>query len=95
MVFITGSTVICSIIITNASTGAVADPATSITCTIKDPTGTKVVDDAAMTNDATGYYHYDYNSASAKKGNYEVYYTLTDGTRVTIPKDTFTLDFGI
>jgi uncharacterized protein YfaS (alpha-2-macroglobulin family) len=96
MVLIRGNTVICSIIVANTSTGVVADPATSVTCTIKNPQGTVVVNDQAMTKDDVGYYHYDYQTtSSSRKGDYEVYYTLTDGTRVTIAKDVFTLDFGI
>ena len=46
----------------------------------------------AMDNDGTGLYHKDIATTSAEKGEYIIKYTATDGTRVTIETDTFTLE---
>jgi hypothetical protein len=84
-------TVICSASVT--SSGTLTDPATSMKITIIDPTETEVVSLAVMTKDATGLYHYDYNPAvSAILGAYKIKYVATDGTRITIQPDTFTLE---
>ena len=90
--FYPGETVICSVTITNSATGALTNPATSMTITITDPTTVKVVDAQAMINDSTGKYHYDYTSASnAALGTYVVTYTATDGSRVSKQSDQFSI----
>jgi len=76
-----GETVICSIEIRDTDE-SLSDPATSTTCTIKDPKGATVVNAGAMTNSSTGKYYRDYTIASGA-GEYRVYYTATDGTRIT------------
>ncbi len=86
-----GETVVCSIEIKD-SAGTLTSPATSMTISIIGPTETTIVATTAMTNDSTGKYHYDYNSAStAARGVYRVTYTATDGTRITIQEATFEL----
>lgn len=75
------------------STGTLADPATSMAVTVRDPAGTVVVSAQAMTQDSTGTYHYDYTSAAtALRGEYVILYTATDGTRISTKRDTFVLE---
>jgi len=90
--FQAGETIICSIEVKDDA-GAYKDPATSMTITITDPSYVVVVNNLAMTKDAVGKYHYDYNSPStAEAGGYWVKYTAIDGTRITIEKETFALE---
>jgi uncharacterized protein YfaS (alpha-2-macroglobulin family) len=90
-VFESGETVICSATV-KTSAGVLTDPATSMKITIYDPNDTVIVNDVAMTNDGVGLYHYDFASSSTYvMGTWEVYYTATDGTRISKTKDTFTL----
>ena len=86
-----GETVVCSVEV-RTSAGVLTSPATSMTITIVDPGEVAIATNAAMTEDSTGNYHYDYNSAStAASGVYRVTYKATDGTRITMQKDTFEL----
>ena len=88
-----GTTVICSITVTNSVTGALTNPATSMTIGVKDAGGAAIVAaGTAMTNDSTGKYHYDFTSTGVAIGTYAVTYTATDGTRVTVVRDTFVLE---
>lgn len=92
-----GGTVTASIEITNAS-GTKVDPATSVKATfqLRYSPYTKTVDDQAMTKDATGEYHYDWNSSEADSplGEYKVVYKAVDGSRVTKQTDYFKLIRG-
>lgn len=86
---IAGETVICSIKIQDEG-GEPKNPATGVKITIINPTGDTVVDEADMSEDTVGEYHYDYNSpATANRGSYAVKYTAIDGTRITIAKTSF------
>ena len=85
-----GGTVICWRNVKDDA-GAYKDPATSMTISIWDSQNGTEVTDAAMTKDAVGKYHYDYQ-ASGVIGRYTVLYTATDGTRISIQKDTFNLE---
>ena len=91
-IFEIGETVICSCTVKNQA-GTLVDPATSMKITItcaKD--SVVIVDDVAMTNDDVGDYHYDWNTAiTLEKGNYNVIYKATDGTRISIKKDLIAL----
>lgn len=40
----------------------------------------------------TGKYHYDFQTSDISRGYYTAKYIATDGTRITIEKDTFTLE---
>jgi len=92
LTFDIGETVICSCEIKDDS-GNYKDPTTSMKITIKrvDPTRASVVTDTAMTPDSTGKYHYDCQTVDYPEGKYEITYTATDGTRITIEKETFKL----
>ena len=91
MAFHVGETVICSIEVGDAD-GNLADPSTSMKITITDNTNGIEVDDQAMTKDSTGIYHYDWtSSADAPLGIYYIVYTATDGSRISIEKDTVEL----
>jgi len=91
MAFHVGETVICSIEVRDAD-GDLADPATSMKITITNNQNGIEVDAQAMTKDSTGLYHYDWTSAAtAPLGVYYIIYTATDGTRVSIAKDSVEL----
>jgi len=90
MAFDVGETIICSCEVKGA-TGAYKDPQTSMTITITDKNWVVKVNDVAMTNDAVGKYHYDCQTADYIDGKYEVVYKATDGTRITIQKESFIL----
>jgi len=86
-----GETVICSVEVKDDD-GAYKGPTTSMKITITNQKGTVVADGLGMTEDATGKYHYDYQTADCERGKYTAIYKATDGTRITIEKDTFTLE---
>ncbi len=70
--------------------GALVD-ATSIAITIIDPEGTAQVSAAAMTNDSTGKYHYDYLIATdAEKGEWQTEVKAVKGF-TAIEQDEFTV----
>ena len=85
-----GETIICSVEVKDDA-GADKDPATSMKITITDKNYVIKVDNVSMTKDATGKYHYDFQTAGCIDGKYEVAYKATDGTRITIQKEYFTL----
>ena len=91
--FDVGETAVCSIEVRDMD-GVLKNPATSMTITITNPSGTKVVDTQSMgTPDSTGKYHYDYTSAeSAIAGEYNVLYVATDGSRIAKQTDKFQLE---
>ncbi len=91
--YIIGSTVIISAVTRNSSTGALANPGTSMQARIDRLTGgtTTVVAATGMTNDSTGLYHYDFASVSHLVGRYEAVCTATDGGRVSISSTIFEL----
>jgi len=68
--------------------GNYVDPTTSITITIYDGEGNKVVDGVAMTKKATGKYEHDYTvpeeANTESKRKHRVIVDVTDGTRVTV-----------
>ncbi len=89
-----GETVICSTLVKNSS-GTLTDPATSMNIVInclKPTYSADVVSSTAMTNDSTGTYHYDFASAGEASGKYQSVCTATDGARISIQKETFTLE---
>lgn len=90
-----GETVICSCVVKD-STGTLKDPATSMKIEIDKVTsaGTVmqiVIAETAMTKDSTGTYHYDFTATTSGVGNYRAKYVATDGTRITISNDSFSL----
>lgn len=75
--------------------GVLADP-TLIKTTIKNPAGTSVVDDQAMTKSATGKYYYYYRTTTATtKGNYTGEINITDGSGDSAIISTATFGFKI
>ena len=87
MAYHAGETVICSLEVRD-SDGNLADPSTSTKITITDNRNGVEVNDQDMTNDGTGLYHYDWQTLSTSlTGIYEITYTATDGTRVSIELD--------
>jgi len=91
MAFDIGETVICSIEIKDDN-GEYKDPATSMKITITDKHKNIKVDNVAMTPDDVGKYHYDCQTAGYLDGKYEVKYIATDGSRITIETESFTLE---
>lgn len=93
-IFDIGETVICSVEVRN-SAGTLVDPATSMKIGIDQthPIFRSIIAISTdMTKDSTGKYHYDFDSSTATTGNYKVIYKATDGTRITIERETFTLE---
>lgn len=86
-----GETVICSVEVKNDA-GTLVDPATSMKITITDKNKAVVVNAVTMTKDSTGKYHYDCQTTGYIDGKYEVSYKATDGTRITIERQTFELE---
>lgn len=85
-----GETAIVNAEVTNSS-GTYIDP-TSISCTIDNPAGTQEAT-GAMTKDAVGYYHYDYNLASgASVGTWRAFVTAVIGTRTVIEEIRFIVE---
>mgnify|MGYP001619977116 CR=1 FL=1 len=91
MAFDLGETVVCWRNVKDEN-GAYKDPATSMKITITDKNNVVIVNAVAMTKDATGKYHYDWDTAGLLDGKYEVKYTATDGTRITIEENTVELE---
>ena len=85
-----GETVICSCEVKD-SAGAYKDPATSMKITITDKNYVVKVNNVDMTKDAVGKYHYDCQTAGYIDGKYVVEYKATDGSRISIQKETFIL----
>ena len=88
--FDVGETIICLAEIKDDA-GAYKDPAISMKITITDKNYVAKVNNADMTKDAVGKYHYDCQTAGYIDGKYEVAYKATDGARITIQKETFIL----
>ena len=90
-IFNAGETVICSIIVKNSS-NVLQNPATSMKVKVyrARPYEEKVAS-IAMTYDSEGAYHYDCQTADYEKGEYEIFYTATDETRISIEKALFSL----
>ncbi len=90
--FLQGETVICSCTVKN-SIGALVDSSTSLKITIINSQKQTIVDNQDMAKDSTGTYHYDYSlSDTAPIGIYLVRYKATDGSRVSMTKDTFSVE---
>lgn len=86
-----GETVVCSI--TVLDDGTLTDPATSMKIVIGrvNPSISQVTS-TAMSKDSTGTYHYNAQTSGWHYGTYQVTYTATDGTSITIEKDMFNLE---
>ena len=70
--------------------------ATSVDVSIKDPDGTIVVDEAAMTKTATGVYEYFYTTTiSVIQGNYQIEADITDGTYHSYVHGHFNIKAGV
>uniref|UniRef100_A0A6M3J258 Macroglobulin domain-containing protein n=1 Tax=viral metagenome TaxID=1070528 RepID=A0A6M3J258_9ZZZZ len=86
--YIRGESVYADITIRLHSTGALATPATSITCTVYDSNKATVVSAAACTADSTGKYHYSF--APNQPSSYKLLIAATTtGSIVTIARKDF------
>ena len=86
-----GETVIASCEVKDDD-GAYKDPATSMKIRITDKFDAVKVNNIDMTKDAIGKYHYDCQTEGYVDGKYTIQYTATDGTRITIQKESFNLE---
>jgi len=89
-----GETVICSCQVKDDD-GNYKDPNddyTHTTITIIDKNSVKKIADVVMTRDSIGKYHYDCQTTSYVDGKYRAEYKATDGSRITIEKETFELE---
>jgi len=89
--FDVGETVICSCEIKDTD-GNLKDPSTSTQISICNNKGVVSLAATAMTKDSTGKYHYDFQTVGSSKDRYTVSYIATDGSRITIEKETFELE---
>jgi len=93
-----GETVVCSCEIKDDNVALkdpdsdTASPSTHTKITITDKNNAVKVSDIGMTRDSIGKYHYDCQTTGYIDGEYEVKYIATDGTRITIEKETFELE---
>ena len=86
-----GETVVIEVSVTDTDRAA-TNPTTSITISISDPGGNAMVTDAAMTNDSTGKYHYDYAiPADATIGEWDAEVTASSG-KPSIERCTFRVE---
>lgn len=70
--------------------------ATSVDISIKDPDGTMVIDEVAMTKTATGVYEHFYTTTTAVVvGDYQVECDVTDGSYHTYQHASFRMKKGI
>ncbi len=92
--FQVGETVVCSHNTQKKTANVWADysPATSIVISIFTPAGVEDITGTAMTNDSTGNYHYDYQSAGKSAGVYRARTADTDSTRITKKDGYFELE---
>jgi hypothetical protein len=72
--------------------GSAYDPATSVKIAIYTEAGATDTASADMTNDSTGSYSYNYQTAGKVLGRYKARVTSTDGTLITITDEWFTLE---
>ena len=86
-----GETVIASCEVKDDD-GAYKDPATSMKIRITDKFDVVKVDNVDMTKDAIGKYHYDCQTEGYVDGKYVIKYVATDGSRITIEKESFNLE---
>ena len=87
MTFQIGETVICSLTVKDGD-GNLADPTTSMKITITDNQNGTEIDNVAMVKDSTGLYHYDWQTSTITvEGIYYIIYKATDGTRISVAKD--------
>lgn len=77
MAKIKGETLILKATFTDSS-GVATDPSVPVTVTIKDPTGTKVVDEQSTTKDSVGIFTYTHTFAKA--GLYSYRFKSADGS---------------
>ena len=92
--FIRKGTIRCIVYVYDDDEALVA--ATSVDISIKDPNGTIVVDEAAMTATATGVYEYYYVTTTALiEGNYQIECDITDSSYHTYVHAHFALRAGI
>ena len=91
-IFQKGETVIISCSIMDKE-GQAVDPVTSTKIVISDSAGTEKVASTDMTKDATGEYHYDFDTSTMTlMGEYKARITATDGTRKSIYDILFKLE---
>ena len=83
-----GETIICSCEVKDDA-GAYKDPVTSMKITITGLANIVVVNNVVMTKDSVGKYHYDFDTTSINSGMYSAKYIATDGSRITIEKNSF------
>lgn len=81
-----------------SQTGSYTDP-TAIVVSVIDPTGTTQVDDAAMTQSATGQYYYQYHlgttTAAMSSGDWRGRVKVTDGTGAAAAITTQSYNFKV
>ena len=84
-IFQKGETCPLEIEIRDKDTGALSTPATSVTVTVTDSTGTVKVNNQAMTEKSTGIYYYNLQLATDdESGTWTARFKATDDIKVSI-----------
>lgn len=90
--FYFGETVIIELEVRNPKTNELFNPATFVRLSVYDDPNGACVDNADMTRDSTGLFHYDFNCAPGCNGEHIVIVTIKDGTRTTIETASFVIE---
>ena len=92
-IFQKGETCPLEIEIRDKDTGALSTPASSVTITVTDSTGTVKVNNQVMTVKSTGIYYYNLQLvAGDESGIWTARFKATDGARVSITDCTFQVE---
>ena len=92
-IFQKGETCPLEIEIRDKDTGALSTPATSVTVTVTDSTGTVKVNNQAMAVKSTGIYYYNLQLATDdESGTWTARFKATDDTKVSITDFTFQVE---
>ena len=92
-IFQKGETCPLEIEIRDKDTGALSTPATSVTVTITDSTGTVKVNNQAMAVKSTGIYYYNLQLATDdESGKWTARFKATDSAKVSITDFTFQVE---
>lgn len=84
MAFRCGETVTIDVEVKNKTGTKYVDPDTSMKINIYDSQNGVIIEDADMTKDSVGHYHYDFQTASLTiLGKFTYVAVATDGTRLT------------
>lgn len=86
-----GETVKLYLRIDDATGAILVDPSSTPIITVTDPNGTVVTNAQNMTRESLGIWYYNQPTTNYVLGQYQVSYSVTDGTYINIQKYSFIL----